>query len=110
MTQRDPLEAFAVWEGQKLGENHDETSGFRRTFKAPRAHVHIAGGWGTSTKAYGSDDTPGVYVKILMGVVGTGPAYHVLEGFMDADTAKELGEVLISAADRAHKDAQAGLK
>lgn len=102
----DPLAAFTVWEGQALGEERVTEPGFQGEFQAPAVHLHVAGAWAMSSGRRDGKGIvhPAVYVRLLAGVVGTGPRYHLLEGIMDADIARELGETLIACADRSVVD------
>lgn len=71
-------------------------------------HLHIAGGWGMSSARTAGDGTkhPIVYLKLVAGVVGTGPRYHVLHAIVDADVALELSKVLAMAAERGRLDVE----
>jgi hypothetical protein len=84
--------------------------GWYGLFTAPKLHHHFAGAHGTSTARKDRHGTlhPAVWLKFIMGVIGTGPRYHVLEGLMDADMAEELGQILLQAAKQSRLDMEAG--
>jgi hypothetical protein len=102
---KDPLAAFAAWEGQKLGPEIDGPPGFTGEFRAPSAHLHYAGAWVTSTAMTQAGVlVPAVYLKTVAGVLGTGPRYHVVEGIVVAEIAEDWGRAMVAAAERSRLD------
>ena len=105
----DYLAHFAAWDGEPLGPNEDLPPGYYGAKEAPVTMLHYAGAWGMSTARQDRNGVriPAVYLRTIAGVLGTGPAYHVLDGVVDADIAEEWGQTLIMAARRAREDAEA---
>lgn len=106
----DPFAEFAVWEEGPIGP--DETgkaAGLYGHLTPPKLHMHIAGGHCTSMARQDRQGNrhPAVWLRLVAGIVGTGPRYHILTGMMDAEVAAQLGEILIVAAKQAALDIKA---
>lgn len=73
--ERDPLQAFPVWEGQLLGDEVRRQPGFRGFVKAPDTHVHLAGAWAMSSMRVDRKGIvhPGVYFRMNRRGSGDGP-------------------------------------
>lgn len=104
----DLLHGFKRWEGEELGENWEHEPGFEGKRLAPNPHLHIAGAWCMSSARQEASGAliPAVYLRQVAGVVGTGPAYHVLDGIVDADVAEQWAEALFGAAKASRKDVE----
>lgn len=96
----DPLNAFEDWSGEALGEDTNEAYGFEGEISTPAHLLGVAAAWATSTEL--GSGAPGVYVRLIARVVGHQD--HVLEAVLHAETARELGVALYSAAERAPLD------
>ena len=101
----DPLAAFAAWEGQPLGPDRDEEPGVYGEAILPTSRLHIAGAWAESGVL---GNKPGVHLRLIVGAIGTGPAYHILDTIIACDVAAQLASVVASAARRAPRDLEAG--
>ena len=107
----DPLRDFREWEGQLIGSEIDLEPGFYAPDTPPRLVLHYAGGHVQSSarKDRNGQLHPAVWLKLILKVIGT-EKYHIVEGFLDAEIALELGKGLIEAAERAPLDLAAFLQ
>ncbi|MCP4897364.1 MAG: hypothetical protein GY906_10370 [bacterium] len=107
----DPLSAFAVWEGQVLGPDLELDPGFYgEGIRVPKIHCHLAHGHVTSSGRQDRQGVvhPAVYLRLALGVIGTGPKYHIVDVLVDADVARDLAIGLAGASTRSALDIEAG--
>lgn len=109
----DPLRDFKRWEGEELGADQDQKPGFYGVIQTSARLIHVAAAHVTSTarRQYEAGKepqlVPAAIIRLVAGVIGTGPRYHVLELVVDADIGAQLGAILQAAAQRSAEDLEA---